>query len=138
MGTGSPGSVWVLHLLSAEPDLGFIVRTTPGADHVRSLGVPQGQNRLSAGHGYEGSVLRAHSGWTRARQSRDWQWVVVETAALGQGAAVPGLDSGLERRQRETGHGHARGSWSGGRARQGTWARALDGSWLGRLWRECE
>ena len=65
MGTGSPGSVWVLHLLSVEPDPGSIARTTSGADHVCSLEILQGQNRL--GHDNEGSVLRAHTDWTRAR-----------------------------------------------------------------------
>ena len=106
MGTGSPGSVWVLHLLSAEPDPGSILRTTPGADHVRSLGVPQGQNRLSAGHDYEGSALRTHSGWTRARQSRDWQWAAVETAALavgGSGDGGTGAGRGCTRARQWTG-----------------------------------
>ena len=51
MGIGSPGSVWVLHIWSAESDPGTIARTTPGTYHVCSLGVLQGQNRLSAGHG---------------------------------------------------------------------------------------
>ena len=65
MVTGSPGSVWVLHLRSAESDPGPIVRTTPGTDHICGLRILQGQNRL--GHDNEGSVLRAHTGWTRAR-----------------------------------------------------------------------
>ena len=66
MGTGSPGSVSVLHLLSAEPDPRSIVRTTPGADHVCSQRV------------YRGS--RAH-GW-------EWQCTAL-TLWLDQGSAEP-------------------------------------------------
>ena len=74
MDTCSPESLWVLHLRSAESDPGPIARTTPGTDHICGLRILQGQNRL--GHGYEGSVLRAHTGWTRARL-----WAVA--AAMG-------------------------------------------------------
>ena len=83
MGTGSPENVWVLHLRSAESDPGPIARTTPGTDHVYSLGVLQGQNRLSVEYGYEGSVLRAHTGWTRARQSRVWAETAVVVLIVG-------------------------------------------------------
>ena len=74
MDTGSHGILWVLHLRSAESDLGPIARTTPGTDHICGLRILQGQNRL--GHCYEGSVLRPHTGWTRARL-----WAVA--AAMG-------------------------------------------------------
>ena len=37
MDKGSPGSVWVLHLRSAESDPGSVARTTPGTDHVDEL-----------------------------------------------------------------------------------------------------
>ena len=99
MGTGSPGSVWVLHLLNAEPDPGYIVRTAPGADHVCNQRVYRDRVGLTA---RSGNALRSHSGWTRvnhgyarARMARVWQWPTVGTAALGQGTAN-GADAGHE------------------------------------------
>ena len=45
MAIGSQGSVWILHLWSAESNHGLIERTTPGSDHVCGLGVLQGQGK---------------------------------------------------------------------------------------------
>ena len=81
MGTGSPGSVWVLRLLNAEPDPGSIVGTTPGADHVYNKRVYRGKVGLTA---RSGSALRSHSGWTRARLDQD-------NPRLGQGTDGAGL-----------------------------------------------
>ena len=124
MGTSSPGTVWVVHLRSAESDPGPIARTTPGTDHVCTLGVIQGQNRLSAGHGYEGSVLPAHTGWTRARQSRVWAATAAAALAVGcnGGGGTAGTGSGALGHVSRLG---SLGSGYGGRARHGhNWARA--------------
>ena len=45
MGTDNPGSVWILHLWSAESNPRPIAGTTPGTDHVCGLGALQGQAR---------------------------------------------------------------------------------------------
>ena len=75
MGTGSPGSVWVLHLWRAESDPGPIARTTPGTDHVCSLRVLQEA---------EQAKCRARLGGQCAAR----------THRLDQGSAVAGLAVG--------------------------------------------
>ena len=83
MDTGSPGSLWVLHLRSAESDPGPIARTTLGTDHICGLRILQGQNRL--GHDKE-AVCCAH---TQAGPGLGWARQRTQTAA--QAAAAPAV-----------------------------------------------
>ena len=115
MGTGSPGSVWVVHLQSAESDPGPIARTTPGTDYICGRRILQGQNRLR--HGYEGSVLRAHTGWTRDRLNQG--------SVVGWSGGNGGQGKGPHVRA-AAGTGGGDGSGLLGAAAQGV--RAMDGS----------
>ena len=69
--------------------------------------------------------MRARTGWTRARQARVWA-ATAAAALLGQSTGHSDTSQGSSlvkaRAGQRTGLGqglHARGSWCGGRARQG-------------------
>ena len=106
MGTYSPGSAWILQLWCTKSNPGPEARTTTSTDHVCGLGVLQGQNRAQCRARLGEAVGCVRTGWTRARQRR--QWAATVAAALvvrccgGGGTARSGLGA----------HGRTAGLWS--------------------------
>ena len=87
MGTGSPGSVWVLCVLNTEPDPGSTVGTTPGADHVYNQRVYRGRAGLTSA-GPRPPTARPGHGWRRSGSGRLWErrhWGRARLMELTQG-----------------------------------------------------